>query len=235
MDLFQEPEEMLPFNLIQLLGELTEEKTERITKQLLSIDLRNQVMEINQPIHLIINCGGGPLIWAWQICDIMDCIKTPVHTIGVGNIASAALFIFLNGEKGHRLLSSRAAIMSHEFSWVVDGTYSQLKAAEGEADNIYKRVIEHYKKTTGLSKEEITKNIMAKNDKWFTPARAKKLNLADKIVSFKRSNPFKLIKELSIENQILARKEYERQLEQNQINDLSQLLSEVEVEVEDDE
>lgn len=208
---------MLPYNLIQITGDITEEKAEQVTEQLLVFDYNNQILGNEQPIHILINSGGGLVVGAWQICDIMDIIKTPVYTIGTGNISSAALMIFLNGEKGHRILSKRTSVMSHQYSWGVAGKYEDLKAANAEIDNLYKRMLDFYIEKTGLEGEIIAEKLLKSSDMWLTASQAKKYRLTDKVIDFAKKSPFNIIKKLRPEEQRKAMLEAEKEAED--IND----------------
>jgi ATP-dependent Clp protease protease subunit len=200
---------LLPYNLIQILGEITPETAAQVTEKLLMMDFRNQVAQQPQPIHLLINSPGGAVVAGWQICDIMDSIVTPVHTIGTGELASAALMVFINGEAGNRILSKKASVMSHQYSWGVQGTYSNLKAASAEFENVMNRLTEHFVECSGLDKPTV-RELLLSDDNWLTPAKARKFGLADKVLNFKKKNPFKIIRELKPENQ---RKAYEEEQE----------------------
>jgi ATP-dependent Clp protease protease subunit len=149
-----------------------------------SIDIINKNIDDKEPINLIINSGGGEMSSAWQICDMMDFVSTPVYTIGLGTIASAALIIFMNGKK--RTLSSRCAIMSHQYSWGSAGTHSDLIAVRKQQDLNMVKILNHYKETTGLSEKAILKNLLGEHDIWLTPEEAVKFNIADSIVHTKK-------------------------------------------------
>jgi ATP-dependent Clp endopeptidase proteolytic subunit ClpP len=215
---------MLPYNLIQITGDITEETAQKVTEELLTFDYNNQILGNDQPIHMIINSGGGIVVAAWQICDIMDSIKTSVHTIGLGNISSAALVIFLNGEKGHRILSRRTSVMSHQYSWGVAGKYEDLKAANSEIDNLYKRMIDFYIEKTGLDKQTISEKLLKSSDMWFTASQAKKYKLVDKVYDFKKNSPFSIIKKLqpSEQRKMILEAEKEAELIQQQIQEVAE-------------
>ena len=191
----------LPYNLVQLVGPITTQVAASITEMLLSHDYKNGLSGNYQPIHMIINSSGGEVAAAWQICDVMDAISTPVYTIGTGMIASSALMVFINGDKGHRILSRRASIMSHQYSWGVEGSHSELVSAKDEFGNIYKRMVDHYHMNTGLPIEKIKSELLNNSDRWLTSTQAKKLKLADSVGKFSKKSPFTLIKELRPENQ----------------------------------
>ena len=105
------------WNLIFLIGEINDNVAIDVSQKILSIDLINQSLDKPEPINLIINSGGGSMSSAWQICDMMDFVSSPVHTVGLGLVGSAALVIFMNGKKGKRTLSSRCSVLSHQYSW----------------------------------------------------------------------------------------------------------------------
>jgi len=174
------------WNVIFLNGEINEGTAIDISQRLLSIDLINQNLDKPEPVNLVINSGGGSLNAAWQICDMMDFIDTPVYTVGLGVIASAALVIFMNGNKGHRILSSRCSLMSHQYSWGAVGNHSDLLAVRKEQDVTMAKILKHYKETTKLSEKVITANLLKEHDVWLTPEEAIKFHIADKIVTTKK-------------------------------------------------
>lgn len=174
------------WNVIFMAGEIDDNIALNVSQKLLSIDMINQNLDKPEPINLVINSGGGSLNSAWQICDMMDFIDTPVYTVGLGEIASAALIIFMNGKKGHRIVSSRCAIMSHQYSWGAAGKHSDLLAVRKEQDHNHVRIMNHYKETTRLSEKTIMKALLPEHDVWLSPEEAIKYNIADKIVYTKK-------------------------------------------------
>jgi ATP-dependent protease ClpP protease subunit len=56
-------------------------------------------------LNLIITSPGGDLNAAFALIDTMRGSAIPIRTIGLGQIASAGLMIFIAGDKGHRLLT----------------------------------------------------------------------------------------------------------------------------------
>ncbi len=189
----QQIEFTLPFNLIQLNGEINGKTARMVTDLLLAYDTKNKIQGWMQPIHLMINSGGGQVVDAWQICDIMDCIDTPVFTIGCGQIASAALTIFINGEKGFRVLSEHTSVMSHQYSWGVAGKMDDLVSAHREFNNIYTRMENHFHRKTGLKRKIIKEKLLGGLDNWMTAEEAMKMKLADTVLDFKKTSPFIIV------------------------------------------
>jgi len=179
----------LPYNLIMLNGEISDKTGREVSEQLLAYDYKNALTGIVQPIHLMINSGGGSVTAAWQICDIMDCIATPVFTIGVGTVASAALAIFINGTPGHRILSEKASVLSHQYTWGIEGKYKDLALTQKEFENIYERLRQHYVKNTKHTSEFVKKELLS-DDCWLTALEAKKMKLADHVIDFRKYSPF---------------------------------------------
>jgi len=182
----------LPENhIIFLAGEVNMEMAVGVCQQLLEVDIAAKQEGIVVPITLIINSVGGDLMAAWQICDIMDFIDCPVYTTGVGQIASAALMIFMNGENGFRVVSDRTSIMSHRYSWGAAGKHNDLISIQDEFKNSHSRMVKHYTECTGLSSKEVEQKLLCEHDVWLTATQAKNLGIVDKIIGSKKSNKLK--------------------------------------------
>lgn len=183
-----DPEKTSPTGYIVFVtGEITQELADEVTKQLVVFDVQNSMKGEDLPITLVINSPGGALHAGWQICDVMDYINTPVHTTGLGEIASAALMIFMNGTPGWRVLTDRTSIMSHRYSSGISGNHAELIAAESEFKNIHKKILKHYVECTGLTVKEVDAELLKPHNVWLSPAQAIKLGLADKIFRTKKN------------------------------------------------
>jgi ATP-dependent Clp protease protease subunit len=190
-----DPETTSPTGYIVFVtGEITQDLADEVAKQMIVFDMQNIVKGEQLPITLIVNSPGGGLCAGWQICDVMDYISTPVYTTGLGEIASAALMIFMNGEPGHRVLTDRTSIMSHRYSWGVSGNHAELIAAESEFKNVHKRILEHYIECTGLTKASVEEQLLRPYNVWLSPNKAIKLGLADKIFRTKKNKNVKKVK-----------------------------------------
>ena len=132
-------------------------------------------------LQLIINSGGGDLQAAFALIDTMKGSAIPVRTVGLGCIASAAVLIFISGVKGHRILTPNTSILSHQFSWGAYGKEHELFATVKEYELTTKRMIQHYKKCTGLSEKKIRDFLLPAQDCWLSATEAKKLGLCDSV------------------------------------------------------
>ena len=68
-------------------------------------------------LQLMICSPGGDMPSCFALIDVMKGSKIPIHTVGLGMIASCGLLLFITGEKGHRTLTPNTSILSHQFSW----------------------------------------------------------------------------------------------------------------------
>ena len=124
---------------------------------------------------------GGDLNACFALIDVMKGSKIPIRTIGMGMIASCGLLMFISGTKGRRVLTPNTSILSHQYSWGTFGKEHELFAVVKEFDLTTQRMIDHYKKCTGLSEESIRKYLLPPEDVWLSAKEAKKLGLCDAI------------------------------------------------------
>ena len=134
-----------------------------------------------EALNLMICSPGGDLNAGFALVDVMKGSKIPVHTIGIGEIASAGLLIFLAGVKGKRILTPNTAILSHQYSWGSFGKHHELLAAAKEFDLISSRLINHYKKTTNLTEAKIKELLLPPHDIWLSAKEAREYGICDEI------------------------------------------------------
>lgn len=132
-------------------------------------------------LNLIICSPGGDLNAAFAVIDTMRGSAIPVRTIGLGQIASAGLMIFIAGEKGQRILTPNTSILSHQYTWGAFGKEHELFATVKEFDLTTKKMISHYKKCTGLTEAKIREILLPPQDIWLSPLEAKKIGICDEV------------------------------------------------------
>jgi ATP-dependent Clp protease protease subunit len=137
----------------------------------------------NRPkaLKLVINSPGGSVASCFALIDTMKGSQIPVHTVGLGMIASCGILTFMAGEKGHRIITPNTSILSHQFSWGSWGKEHELLASVKEFDLTAARMIDHYKKCTGLSEKKIREVLLPAEDVWLSAKEAVKYGIADKI------------------------------------------------------
>lgn len=145
---------------------------------------RNLMKKPPAQMKMIINSPGGEVTSAFALIDTMKGSKVPVYTYGLGEISSCGLMTFIAGVKGRRFLTKNTAILSHQYSWGSWGKDHELMARVKEFDNTQNRILEHYKKCTGLSEKQIKKYLLPPEDVWLTAKEAVKYGIADEVVDF---------------------------------------------------
>jgi ATP-dependent Clp protease protease subunit len=156
------------------------------TGEAIQFIIARNLMTKNRPkfMRMIINSPGGEVAGAFALIDTMKGSKIPVYTYGLGEIASCGLMTFIAGEKGKRYITRNTAIMSHQYSWFSSGKHNELMATVKEFENTHQRILEHYKRCTGLTETQIKKYLLPAQDVWLTAQEAVKFGIADEIVDF---------------------------------------------------
>ena len=134
-------------------------------------------------LTLVINSPGGQVHSAFALIDTMKGSAIPVKTVGLGMIASCGLLTFMSGTKGRRVLTPNTSILSHQYSWGSGGKEHELFARVREFELSTERMINHYKKCTGLSEKKVRDILLPPEDRWLSAKEAVKYGIADKIVS----------------------------------------------------
>lgn len=132
-------------------------------------------------LTLMITSPGGEAFPAFALVDVMRGSKLPIHTVGLGIIASSALITFISGERGHRIITPNTNILSHQWSWSNGGKEHELFATVKQYDLIAKRMIKHYKKCTGLKEKVIREKLLPANDVWLDSDQALEYGLCDEV------------------------------------------------------
>ena len=122
---------LLKERVIILGGEITDEKANIITAELLYLDSLN-----NEDINIYINSPGGSVTAGMAIYDTMNFLKSDVSTTCIGIAASMGAFLLSSGTKGKRYALPNSEVMIHQ----------PLGGVEGQATEI-KIVAEHILKT----------------------------------------------------------------------------------------
>ena len=135
---------------------------------------------------LMVCSSGGNISEAFALIDVMTASRIPVKTVGLGSIASSGLLIFLSGHKGRRVLTPNTSILSHQFSWEADGKVHELFATMKEFDLAQRRMIAHYRATTGLPDDKIRASLLPAHDVWLSAQEALDLNICDAISQVER-------------------------------------------------
>ena len=136
-------------------------------------------------LQFLICSNGGDVPSCFALIDVMRGSGIPIHTVGLGVIASCGLLLFITGAKGKRVLTPNTSILSHQYSWGNWGKEHELFAQVKEFELSSQRLINHYKRCTGLKEKEIREYLLPPEDVWLSGNEAKKLGLCDSIRQIK--------------------------------------------------
>jgi ATP-dependent Clp protease protease subunit len=147
----------------------------------------NYTKTILKHLTFVVNSPGGSLCDGFAIIDAMRASNLPVRTVGIGQIASCGLLIFMAGQKGNRLLTKNTSILSHQWTWGAWGKEHELISTTYEYNLTTDRIVAHYKSCTGMSEKTIKEKLLPESDVWLSAAEAKKYGICDQIKDFNSS------------------------------------------------
>jgi ATP-dependent Clp protease protease subunit len=175
--------ELLMNGMYMFMGDVSMETMSPVIDWILAENMKktNKAKELT----LGICSRGGDLNACFALVDVMRASAIPVRTIGLGMIASCGLLLFISGKKGRRTLTPNTAILSHQYSWGSQGKEHELFARVKELELTTERMIEHYKKCTGLTEKKIREFLLPPQDVWLSAKEAKELKLCDQVENIK--------------------------------------------------
>lgn len=138
---------------------------------------------------LMICSPGGDLQEAFALIDVMHNSAIPIKTVGLGQIASSGLLIFMAGTRGRRTLTPNTSILSHQFSWYNEGKAHELFATMREYELTQARMIEHYRRCTGATDELIREYLLPAQDRWLSAEEALNLKICDEVTGNYNQQP----------------------------------------------
>lgn len=175
-------EKFLKTRQIVLSGEINEETSEKIIKQLLLLEA-----DSDKPIYIYIDSPGGSIDSGFGIYDVIRFINAPVYTIGTGLIASMGSIILLSVPKERRFGLPNSHYLIHQplIGGVARGVATDLQIHAVEIAKSKDKITKLIAKETGKSEEEVSKD--CDRDFWLTADEALSYGLISKIIT-KRSD-----------------------------------------------
>lgn len=179
---YQSPAEGLADNgMMLLMGPINNESVKPVIEWILNeIHVRKKK---RKELLLMICSDGGELAAAFALIDVMRSSRIPIKTVGLGEIASAALMIFISGTPGRRVLTPNTSILSHQFNCFSSGKAHELFATVKEFELTQKRMVELYRDCTGLDDETISKALLPPQDVWLSAQEALTYKICDHVSS----------------------------------------------------
>lgn len=172
-------DELLEKGIRIFMGNVDSESMEPIVEWILAANLSSK--KSHKELTLGICSPGGDLNACFALLDVMHGSRVPIKTIGMGMIASCGLLMFISGTKGQRTLTPNTSILSHQYSWGSYGKEHELFATVREYELTTERLINHYKKCTGLDENMIREKLLPPSDVWLDANEAKELGICDNV------------------------------------------------------
>ncbi len=166
--------------------------TQLIIAQLLYL----QFDDPDKPIYFYINSTGtswytGDAIGfeteAFAICDTLNYIKPPVHTICIGQAMGTAAMILASGTKGFRASLPHSTIVLNQNRTGAQGQATDIQIRAKEVLSNKQTMLEILSLNTGQTPEKLAKDM----DRTFylTPAQAKDYGLIDRVMESTQELP----------------------------------------------
>ena len=179
----EDKDELLDKGIKIFMGDVNMKTMEPIIEWILAANLSWK--KTHKELTLGICSPGGDLNACFALIDVMQGSKIPIRTIGMGMIASCGLLMFISGTKGKRILTPNTSILSHQYSWGSYGKEHELFATVREYELTTERMVNHYKKCTGLEDKMIREKLLPPSDVWLDAKEARKLGICDHIQEMK--------------------------------------------------
>ena len=169
--------------LLFLADDFKKETTLPLVMAITEYNLMEEELAPNR-ITLMINSPGGRVDSCLMLIDAMKTSSIPVDTFCTGLAASCGILTLMAGE--HRMASSTAQIMSHQYAAGASGKEHELYGRIKSFEHTSEWMETHYAECTGLSVKKIRKHLLGPTDVWLSAAEALSYNIIDQVV-----NPYK--------------------------------------------
>jgi ATP-dependent Clp protease, protease subunit len=186
------PSLLLKERIVYLGMPLVPAVTELIVAELLYL----QYEDPEKPIKIYINStgtssyNGEPIGFeteAFAICDTIQYIKPPVHTICIGTAIGMAAMLLSAGTKGFRASLPNATIVLHQTKSYARGQASDIQIRAKEVLANKQTMVDILSANTGQPADKITRDM----DRLFymTPEQAKEYGLIDRVLESEKELP----------------------------------------------
>ena len=169
---------LLKDRVVMLNGPVEQTSANLIVSQMLFLESEDS----SKDITFYINSPGGVITSGMSIYDTMQFIKSPVHTMVMGQACSMGSFLAQAGEPGHRMLLPNARTMIHQPSGGAQGMASDIEIRFKEIqylkENLTKLYVKH--NTAGKTYEDFERDM--DRDFFMNAEEAVAYGLADTIV-----------------------------------------------------
>lgn len=169
-------QKMLKTRTILLSGEVNKELSEKIIRNLILME-----SESDTPISIMIDSPGGDADSGFAIFDMIRFIKVPVHTIGVGLVASAAALILLAVPRERRIALPNSHYLIHQPLSGMRGVATEIEIHAKEVAKLKAKINKLIAEETKRPLNKVSRE--TERDYWLDAEEAVAYGLVDKIVT----------------------------------------------------
>ena len=139
---------------------------------------KNIPSDKRQPITILIHSCGGDLFSTLFLIDIIKQSETPICTVGMGLVASAAYYIYINGHD--RLAFENTVFLQHDGTITIADSNSKVKDFMAFNDLMEERIKESILIRTKIDSDFYDKTF--DKEYYFFADKGKELGVVDKII-----------------------------------------------------
>ncbi len=169
-------ERILKTRNILLAGDINKSLAERVIRQLILLEAESE-----EPIRVFIDSPGGDADAAYAIFDMMRFVKPPLHTIGMGLVASAGAIVLLAAPKKNRVGLPNSHYLIHQPLSGMRGVATEIEIHARELDRLRRRINKLIADETGQPLEKVEKD--TDRDYWMGAEEAQGYGLIARIIS----------------------------------------------------
>lgn len=171
-------EKLMKTRSIMLTGEITKESADQAIRNLLVMD-----SEGNDPITIYINSPGGDVDGGFAIYDMIRFISSPVRTVGIGLVASAAVIVLLAAEKEHRYGFANSTYLIHQPMTEMRGVAADIEIHAQNMEHCRQMTDSIIAQACGRSIEEVHRD--TERDHWIYSQGAVEYGLISRVITTK--------------------------------------------------
>ncbi|MBD3235720.1 MAG: ATP-dependent Clp protease proteolytic subunit [Candidatus Eisenbacteria bacterium] len=169
-------EKVLKTRTVLVCESISDELARKVYQQLLILEAESR----EKPITVLVNSPGGEADSGFGIYDMLRFVGAPVRTLVAGLCASAAVLVFLAGDKRHRYSLPHSRFLLHQPSSQSFGQASDLQIASREILRLRDRYNRIVADLTGTDLETITRD--SDRDFWMTAEEARDYGLVQQLI-----------------------------------------------------
>ena len=169
-------ERVLKTRNILLAGDINKSLAERVIRQLILLEAESE-----EPVRVFIDSPGGDADAAYAIFDMMRFVKPPIHTIGMGLVASAGAIVLLAATKENRVGLPNSHYLIHQPLSGMRGVATEIEIHARELDRLRRRINKLIADETGQPLEKVEKD--TDRDYWMGAEEAQGYGLIARIIS----------------------------------------------------